>query len=177
VNRLTPLVRALVAISLVTLPPASSAEGRNRPAVGSDLESARDTADRTASRGANAAQQVQGLEARVAEAVVKRDMRFLETHLAEDYIAIRADGKLGMRAQELESLSSGHTKFESYDVRELKVRVYGDAAVVTLLFSVTATINGRPYSGDARATRVWVREKDSWKLVTHQATRVVPASQ
>ena len=124
-------------------------------------------------KGETAEEQIKILEAQQIEATLKGDASSLEKYASDDYVAIRGDGKLGTKVQEIESFKSGGTKFESYDVHELKVRVYGDAAIVNLLYFVKATINGKPYSGDVRATRVWVRQKNNWKLVTHQATRVI----
>ncbi len=129
--------------------------------------------EQTAKGGVTAEEQIKTLEAQLIEAALKGDASSLEKYFADDYVAIRGDGKLGTKAQEIENLKSGTTKFESYDVRELKVRIYGDAAITNLLYFVKATINGKPYSGDVRATRVWVKQKDDWKLVTHQATRVI----
>jgi ketosteroid isomerase-like protein len=129
--------------------------------------------EQAAKDGGTAEEEIKILEAHLIEAALKGDVSSLEKYFSDDYVAIRGDGKLGTKVQEIESLNSGTTKFESYDVHELKVRVYGDAAIVNLLYFVKATINGKPYSGDVRATRVWVRQKNNWKLVTHQATRVI----
>lgn len=177
--RLVP--RPLAAICLLTLPPLVWSQGGSPAAItneGGRAPVRRETAVPAADgRRETPEQQIKMLEARVVEALLKRDFRFLEKVLADDYTAIRADGRLGTRAQEMESLQTGNTKFESYDVHELKVRIYGDTAIANLLFSVTGTINGKPSRGDARATRVWVRQEGAWKLVAHQATRVAPASQ
>jgi ketosteroid isomerase-like protein len=127
-------------------------------------------------RDGSAEEQVKVLEAQVAKAIVKGEIGFFEKHYADDFTAVRGDGGLGTRAQELDNLRSGTTKFESYDIGELTVRVYGDAAVVSALYSVKSTINGKRYDGDVRATRVWVKRNREWKLVRHHVTRVAPAS-
>jgi len=151
----------LGAICVLILPPLAWSQGVNAQA----------------SSGGAAEQQIRTLEAQLVKALLKGDTSFFEKYFADDYTAIRGDGKLGTRTQEIENLKSGTTKFESYDVHESKIRIYGDAAIINLLYSVRATINGKPYSGDVRATRVWVKQMDNWKLVTHQATRVAPAGQ
>jgi len=81
------------------------------------------------------------------------------------------------KAQEIENFNSGVTKYESIVGRESKIRIYGDTAVVNSLASVRATFNGKPYIGDVRNTRVWVKQNGNWKLVLFQATRLASASQ
>jgi hypothetical protein len=92
-------------------------------------------------------------------------------------VAIHGDGKLSTKAQEIENFKSGAVKYESIEVREEKIRTYGDAVVVNLLGSVKATINGKPYGGDFRNTRVWVKQNGNWKIVVFQTTRVASATQ
>jgi len=61
-------------------------------------------------------------------------------------------------------------------VRDSKIRVYGDTAVVTSLLFFKGTTSGKPFSGDVRSTRVWVKQKGNWKCVAFQVTRVAAAS-
>jgi ketosteroid isomerase-like protein len=119
-------------------------------------------------------QQIKTLEAQRIAAILKSDTSFFEKNFVADYVAIRGDGKQSTKAQEIESLKSGITKYESIDERELTIRIYGDTAICNGLSSIKATINGKPYSGDVRNTRVWVKQEGSWKLATFQATRVAP---
>ena len=129
------------------------------------------------SQGGNVEQQIKKLTDQVLAAQLKADTNSLEKLLADDYMAIRTYGTLATKAQEIEDLKSGATKFDTVDVHDLKIRVYGDTAVVTALNSYKGTIKGKPFSGDTRTTRVWVKDKGNWKLVAFQSTRVAPASQ
>lgn len=128
-------------------------------------------------QGGNAEEQINKVTDQVIAARLKGDANSYEKLLADDYTAIRGDGKLTTKAQEIENFKSGATKDESLDVRDQKIRVYGDTAVVTALFSFKGTVNGKPVSGDFRTTRVWVKQDGNWKLVAFQGTRVTPASQ
>lgn len=130
-------------------------------------------------RGAGTvAQQVSTLQAQLLAAILRSDTGFLERCFADDYVVIHGNGTLSTKTKEIENFRSGATRYDSIEVREpLKVRVYGDTAIVNELASVKATFNGKPYSGDVRNTRVWVRQKGDWKVVTFQATRVPSASQ
>jgi ketosteroid isomerase-like protein len=102
---------------------------------------------------------------------------FLVKHLADDYIAIRNDGKLTTKVQEIENYRSGATKYESIEIREATMRIHGNTAIYNSLNSIKATINGKPFSGDVRNTRVWVKQNGDWRIVAFQATQVAPAAE
>ncbi|MBZ5647466.1 MAG: nuclear transport factor 2 family protein [Acidobacteriia bacterium] len=122
----------------------------------------------------NAQQEIKTLQGQLVQAILKSDTSFLEKYYADDYIAIHGDGKLTTKAQEIDNFKSGVTKYDSITVREAKIRIYGDTAVVNALASVTTIVNGKPFSGDVRNTRVWVKDNGNWKLVVFQTTRVAP---
>jgi ketosteroid isomerase-like protein len=129
----------------------------------------------TLGQGGTVEQQIKTLSDQLAQAYVKDDTSFLEKYLADDYVGIFASSQPVTKA---ESLKPGAVKYESFDVHEMKIRVYGDTAVVTSLTSSKGELraDGKPFSGDFRTTRVWVKQKDGWKLVTFQSTQVPPAS-
>jgi uncharacterized protein (TIGR02246 family) len=122
----------------------------------------------------NAQQEIKALQGQVIQAILKGDTSVLEKYYADDYVAIHGDGKLTTKAQEIEKFKTGTTKYDSITVREAKIRVYGDTAVVNALASVKTVVNGQPYTGDVRNTRVWVKDSGNWKLVVFQTTRVQP---
>jgi ketosteroid isomerase-like protein len=125
--------------------------------------------------GGTVEQQIKALHAQLMEATLKHDPGFLEKYLADDYMAIRNDGKLTTKVQEIENYKSGVTKYESIQIREATVRIHGKTAIYNSLNSIKATINGKPFSGEVRNTRVWVKQNGNWKIVAFQATKVAPA--
>src|SRR5262245_24295014 len=64
-------------------------------------------------------------------AIVKADIAFLERVLHKDYVHYRPRGIAENRAQYLENRKTGRVDFESLVAAEVKVRRYGDTAVVT----------------------------------------------
>ena len=52
----------------------------------------------------------------------------------------------------------------------LLVRVYGDAAVVTLDVHDRASWRGEPFEGEFRSLFVYVRRGDTWRCVAGQTT-------
>ena len=171
----------LVAISLL-VPTMASGQGANPPA--STKESGRtsgrgETAVEQTAKGSGGTveQQIKTLSDKAIEASLKADTSFFEKYYADDCAVIHGDGKVSTKAQEIENFKSGAIKYDSINVSEAKIRTYGDTAVVNSLVSVKGTINGKPFSGDVRAIRVWVKHKGDWKNVAFQVTRVASATQ
>ena len=121
-------------------------------------------------------QQIKTLSDQLAQAYLKDDTSFFEKYFADDYTGVYSSGTPYTKT---ESLQPGALKYESFDVREMKIRVYGNIAVVTSLTSATGTVrkDGKPFSGLFRTIRVWAKQKNGWKLVAFQSTQVPQASQ
>jgi hypothetical protein len=124
----------------------------------------------------NAEQQIKGVSDQISVAMLKADTDSLEKLLADDYTAIRTGGVFFNKAQEIEYVKSGALKYETNDVQDLKVRIYGRTAVTTMLVSYKGTLDGKPSSGTNRATRVWVKQNGNWKCVSYQTTRMPSAN-
>jgi ketosteroid isomerase-like protein len=68
--------------------------------------------------------------------------------------------------------ASGGFKYQSRSISDLKIRVYGDAAIVTGRSAQEGTENGKDYSGNYRFTRVYVKQNGAWKTVALQTTLI-----
>ena len=113
-------------------------------------------------------QLVKDLEA----ALVKTDMAFLEKVLDQDYSHFRPHGNVENHAQYLEDRKTGQVVFDSLVADDIKVRVFGDTAIVTY----RSTAKGKDQDGaideQRRWTRVFVRKNGQWKLVHGQGTTI-----
>ena len=123
-------------------------------------------------QGASAEQQISALSDQMIQAQLKADTSYFEKHYADDAMIVHGNGKLFTKAEEIADLKSGSLKYETNDVRERKIHVYGDTAVVAFLISFKGTVSGKPFSGDLRRTVVWVKQKGNWKIVAYQVTRL-----
>lgn len=65
---------------------------------------------------------------------------------------------------------SGRMKFERYQTSEVKVRVYGDAAVVSGRLQRTRTLNGKTLDDNWNFLKVYVRHNSRWQVVAFQAS-------
>jgi 2,3-bisphosphoglycerate-independent phosphoglycerate mutase len=77
--------------------------------------------------GGTVEQQIKALHSQLMEATLKHDLGFLEKYLADDYIAIRNDGKPTTKVQEIENYKSGVTKYDSIEIREAGAHPWRDS--------------------------------------------------
>jgi len=104
------------------------------------------------------------------EASLHRDADFPQRTLAEDYVAITPLGQVTTKKDTLAARRSGQLRYQTIDVSDIVVRVYGDTAVVTARADVKGHQLGEDFSGPYRYTRVWVRRGGRWQAVSYQAT-------
>ena len=73
---------------------------------------------------------LKAIEEKWEVASVKADIATLGAILADTFVSTNADGHVQTKAEMLAALKSGEVKFEKSDVDELKVQVYGSAAII-----------------------------------------------
>lgn len=104
------------------------------------------------------------------EASLHRDADFPQRTLAEDYVAITPLGQVTTKKDTLAARKSGQLRYQTIDVSDMVIRIYGDTAVVTARADVKGHQLGEDFSGPYRYTRVWVRRGGHWQAVSYQAT-------
>ncbi len=91
------------------------------------------------------------------DAYVKVDVAFLDRILADDYTDTDQNGIVSTKTQDIADLKSGDFKLTSCVCNDYKVRVYGNAAVVTARLTMKAQYKGQDVSGAYRLTDTWVK--------------------
>jgi ketosteroid isomerase-like protein len=56
---------------------------------------------------------------------------------------------------------------------DMKVRIYGDAAVVTGRNTTKETLNGKDTSGQERWTDTWIKKAGRWQCVATHSSNIV----
>jgi len=124
--------------------------------------------------GQEATREVRQLEDEIAEAVVRRDLAFVERVWADEFVYTGIRGERKSKADILAELKAGELQFELMRFDDVRVQVYGDAAVAT----GRATTKGRSkqgeISGEFRYTRVYIKRPSGWQLVAFQGTPLAP---
>jgi ketosteroid isomerase-like protein len=117
--------------------------------------------------------EIEQLEEEWRTAVLKSDATALKTLLADDYIAITANGTLQTKDEALANIRSGRIHFTSLNLSDRKLRFYGKTALVTSLASVQGITPEGDLSGNFRYTRVYVlNAQGQWRIVSFEASHI-----
>jgi hypothetical protein len=113
-----------------------------------------------------------GLERRWNEAFYKKDVAFIDSILAEEFIATYDDGTRGDRRKELALAAEFNQQVESAVQDDFTVKVYRDTAVVWFTLNLVGLRNGQRSELRLQYTDVWVIRDGRWQCVSTQSTRI-----
>ena len=87
--------------------------------------------------------------------------------LADKYVSTDQDGTV-IVGKEANLADAKLTTFSSTDYTDMKVTVFGDAAVATGAFASKGTYKGKAFDDRGRFTDTWVKQNGKWLCVaTH----------
>ena len=116
-------------------------------------------------------QAVLKLEQQWEDALLKSDVAALERIYDDSLIYTHSSGAVDNKSVYVGNIKSGATKYESMKRDDIKVSVYDDT-LVTCHWEVHVLNKGNKIDTNARYIHVYVKRKDGWKMVAHQATRI-----
>ena len=111
------------------------------------------------------------LENEFARAVTSNDADALDELLADDWVIVEPDGSFIDKARFLGVIKSGALSHESMESTDLRVRIYGNTAVVTGLTATKGKFMGQDFTSCEPATDIFVKQADRWQCVFTQLTR------
>jgi hypothetical protein len=119
------------------------------------------------------AAEIERLERERQDAFVRGDLEALDRATASDYTTINGAGKLSTKPQMMKNLRRGATKVLSVELRDMKVRLYGNTAVLTGDYRDVNVREGVQRTTHALFTRIFVKSNDQWMAVAYQQTPVI----
>ncbi|HYP54373.1 MAG TPA: nuclear transport factor 2 family protein [Pyrinomonadaceae bacterium] len=125
------------------------------------------------SGGQTAEQEIRRVLREAEDNEIRRDRATAERLLADDFIRTGPHGEVWDRAQTLANFPADDgSKARSVAFEDERIRVYGDAAVVTGLGVLKgADKSGRPFEVRNRCTFVLVRRDGRWQAAAVHQTR------
>jgi ketosteroid isomerase-like protein len=122
---------------------------------------------------ASAEQEVLRVEQARVRALLAGDAAALEPLLADELIFVHVSGWSQNKAEYVESIRRGELKYEVVEQSAVRVRVYGDAAVLTGRSAVKVRSErrqGQLLDVQALFTAVYAKTADRWQLAVWQST-------
>ena len=114
-------------------------------------------------------QEIIKLEQAATDAQFKKDRATLERLLADDYLYTHSNGSVLNKAQEITESMSSEVRWTDSKLADLKVRIFGDVAVLTGQQTIQGTAKGY-VPGPRRITDIFVKRSGRWQWAGGQAT-------
>jgi ketosteroid isomerase-like protein len=105
-------------------------------------------------------------------AMLKADVVALDKMLGADLTYTHGDSRVIDKAQFIADFKTGAFKYVTIEPNDMKVRIFGDTAVVTGGAGMHVVSNGVDANIKIRYTDVHVKRNGSWQMVAWEATRV-----
>jgi ketosteroid isomerase-like protein len=102
----------------------------------------------------------------------RKDVAFIDSVLAEEFVSTYGDGSRGDRAKELKLAAEFNQQIDSSTLDEFVVKVYGDTAVVWFTQRLVGPSKGQPLALTYRYVDVFVMRDGRWQCVASQSTKV-----
>ena len=113
------------------------------------------------------------LERQLSEALAKEDAAVLNRLWSDDLVFTAPNGHMTNKAQRLAGQKPPAQSAQLANINdEVKVRVYGNTAVVTVLSTWKGKAGTQEFSDQYQATHVWVKQRGKWQLVAAHVTPV-----
>ena len=100
------------------------------------------------------------------------DVAALNDVLADDLVYTHTTGTVDSKTKLVGNIGSGAVNYELIEPADVKVRLYGDVAVVTGNSEMRVVAGGKVFELSIRFIEVYVSDGDRWQLVSWQSTRV-----
>jgi hypothetical protein len=103
------------------------------------------------------------------QGAVKQDKALLQRYLSEDLVYTHGGGKSQTKAEYIADVTTGPSHYESFQEREVNIRLYGKTAVLTGFVDV------KPAKGElyrVRTLEVYLENNGQWQMAQKESVRV-----
>ena len=131
--------------------------------------------DKKSEGASGAEQEVAALNRAWADAIVRGDMEALDRLFANDMTVTSGNGTVRNKAQEMDDLRpSADIKTYFFNTEDVRVRVFGNSAVVTGHAKWRINLKGKDTDIERRYTLVFIKQNGRWQIVAQQLSRIAP---
>jgi ketosteroid isomerase-like protein len=105
-------------------------------------------------------------------AMVGNDAEAIGRYMADDWVIIGPDGRVGDKATFLGLVESGALTHDEMTSEDFHIRVYGDTAVVSSRGVSGGKYQGQPFREVERSSCIFVRQARQWRCVLTHLSRL-----
>lgn len=153
-------------------------DGKKLPAAFENFSAARDLSawlleSPSATAAASAETEVAGAVEAFRQALLSGDRKALEAIAAAELSYGHSGGRIENKSEFVEQLASGRSHFTEISFSNQMITVVGQTAVVRHRLSAATRDAGKdPGTIQLAVMLVWVKQKNSWKLLARQAVKI-----
>ncbi|HEY1471871.1 MAG TPA: nuclear transport factor 2 family protein [Candidatus Acidoferrum sp.] len=117
-------------------------------------------------------QELVTLQSETVRAIQMNNSAFFRRVYSDDFIGTAPGGRVLDKAALLSVLQSNSstTKYSTFVVTDIRIRIYESTAVVTCLWSSRGVTEGHNFSRQSRITTVYIYSLRGWQAVASQET-------
>jgi ketosteroid isomerase-like protein len=123
-------------------------------------------------KAADASDEIKKIESDWVAAVKAKDTAKLGEILADSWVGLGWDGKITDKATNLAELKAQGNSLDSFEMGPMRVRLFGNTAIVTGSDTEKSSEAGKDTSGKYIWTDVFVKQNGKWRAVSSQSTKV-----
>jgi ketosteroid isomerase-like protein len=127
---------------------------------------------KTSNSNTGAKKELIQIERDLAKASLALDAAMYNRIWADDMIAVNPAGIIYTKTEDQAALKSGKLKFDTFDVDQMNVRIFGETAIVVYRQTVKGHYDDHPINDLNRVTDVFVRRKGKWQLVSEHTSLI-----
>jgi ketosteroid isomerase-like protein len=116
-------------------------------------------------RSSDSIAKILSLESKWNDAYQRGDVSIMNSLLADDFVITVEDGTTFSKSGYIAHAGDSDNKVMLSEMSDLKVRIHGNAAVVTGAYHEKGTTKGKPYEFHDRLTDVWLFQNSRWQVI------------
>ena len=116
--------------------------------------------------------EIRQVEALICEGFEQGDGAVLEKNLDARFTLTSSRGEVTDRKQNIAEVNSREPRYEVFRNHDQDVRLYGEAAIVTGVTTIRATLEGKPFAADFQFTDTYVHRDGRWLLAASHASKL-----
>ena len=112
------------------------------------------------------------VEALLCHAFESGDADALRRNLDPRFTLTSSSGEVTDFAQNIAEVAKREPRYDVFRNHEQKIRLYGNAAIITGITTIKGISGGSAFAGDFQFTDTWVRRDGHWRLAASHASRL-----